>query len=98
MNGSTMQFNYFFYACHTDAIPFNGPDGYGNWELSSDRAHSTRRELTGFGVASGRFSKVSGRADTEPLVPEDPTQAGNRRVAITLVREIPVIPKSERKL
>ena len=85
-------------AGHTDAVPFNGRDGYGNWELSSDRAHSTRRALSGFGIETGRFSKVSGRADTEPLVPEDPTQATNRRVAITLLREIPVIPRSERKL
>lgn len=35
---------------------------------------------------------VAGRADTQPLFPDDPYIAANRRVTITLMREEPVIP------
>jgi chemotaxis protein MotB len=35
---------------------------------------------------------VAGRADTEPLFPDDPFVAANRRVTITLMREAPPLP------
>ncbi len=44
------------------------------------------------GLSADRIFQVSGRADTEPLFPEDPFMAGNRRVAIILMREAPVLP------
>jgi chemotaxis protein MotB len=36
--------------------------------------------------------EVGGRADTQPLFPDDPYIAANRRVTITLMREAPPIP------
>ncbi|WP_404426814.1 flagellar motor protein MotB [Thalassospira australica] len=71
---------------HTDAVPFTTITGYSNWELSSDRALATRRELETLGLATGRFAKVAGLADTDPLVPEAPTNERNRRISITLLR------------
>jgi chemotaxis protein MotB len=35
---------------------------------------------------------VSGKADTEPLFPDDPSLAANRRITITLMREEPPLP------
>ncbi|WP_292291535.1 flagellar motor protein MotB [Marivita sp.] len=70
---------------HTDSTPFRGTGGYGNWELSADRANAARRALEAFGVAPERFTRVSGRAAVTPLISEDPSDARNRRITIELV-------------
>jgi len=73
---------------HTDAMPFRAAQaGYGNWELSSDRAHASRREILQAGMPAARISKVVGRAETEPLTPDNPNDAQNRRISIVLLRE-----------
>jgi chemotaxis protein MotB len=74
---------------HTDATPFRGNNGYGNWELSADRANATRRALVESGLKAERISQVVGRADQDPLLPEDPTHPKNRRISIVLLREQP---------
>lgn len=76
---------------HTDATPFSRGD-YTNWELSSDRANSSRRELIGSGIDPSRIVQVVGKADQEPLVEEDPFLPQNRRVSIVLRRAAPVLP------
>ena len=71
---------------HTDSKPFRGGNrNYGNWELSADRANAARRALVGDGVAHDRIAKGTGRADNDPLVPEDPESARNRRISIMLL-------------
>jgi chemotaxis protein MotB len=77
---------------HTDATPFHGPGGYGNWDLSSDRANAARRVLSASGVPPERLYEVTGKAGTEPLFPENPRGAANRRISIVLMREAPVLP------
>ncbi|MED5395435.1 MAG: flagellar motor protein MotB [Pseudomonadota bacterium] len=71
---------------HTDAVPFLASGGYSNWELSSDRANSARRELLHFKVPAQRYSRVVGKAATEPLLPDDPKNSRNRRLSIILLR------------
>jgi len=71
---------------HTDSAPFRG-SGRSNWDLSTERANATRRMLSEAGVADSRIRGVTGMADREPLLPAQPQAAGNRRVAITLLRE-----------
>ncbi len=71
---------------HTDAVPFVTDNGFGNWELSADRANATRRELLHDKVPEARFSRIVGKAATEPLLPEDPKHARNRRISIILLR------------
>ena len=66
--------------------------GYGPWELSADRANVVRRILQEEGVPESHFFMVGGKADTEPLFPDDPYIAANRRVTITLIREEPPMP------
>jgi chemotaxis protein MotB len=78
-------------AGHTDGSPPSNPR-QSNWELSADRANASRRVLQASGIPTTRISSVSGKADSEPLFPDDPTLPGNRRVSITLLREAPVLP------
>ncbi len=82
---------------HTDAAPFGNATGYTNWELSSDRANSSRRALLNSGISQNRVTQVVGKADTEPLTPDDPFKAENRRISIVLLRNSPVLPPSLRK-
>lgn len=62
------------------------------WQLSVGRALAVRDILESAGVASGRFESVVGKADTEPLFPDDPKLAANRRVSIVLVKSAPPLP------
>jgi len=79
---------------HTDATPHRSVNGYGNWELSSDRANASRRMLIDAGIQPQRVVQIAGKAETEPLFPTDPFQPGNRRIAIVLLREAQVAPGS----
>lgn len=68
---------------HTDSIPYAGKD-YSNWELSTERASSSRRELEANGLAPDRIIRVAGYADTDPLIKDNPADPQNRRISITL--------------
>jgi chemotaxis protein MotB len=72
---------------HTDATPFRGVGARGNWELSAERANAARRLLLEAGVTDARIRGVAGSADRDLHIPDQPTAAGNRRVAITLLRQ-----------
>ena len=71
---------------HTDAASFaSGPMGYTNWELSSDRANASRRVLVEAGIESGRIEAIRGKAETDPLIKNDPLSPQNRRISIVLL-------------
>jgi chemotaxis protein MotB len=76
---------------HTSASA-NGARPETDWELSAGRANASRRVLQGAGVDPDRVYQVSGKAASEPLYPDDPILPGNRRIAIVLLREAPVLP------
>jgi len=76
---------------HTSANT-NGGRPESDWALSAARADASRRVLQGAGVDTDRVFQVAGRATSEPLYPDDPTLPGNRRIAIVLLREAPVLP------
>jgi chemotaxis protein MotB len=78
---------------HTSASP-GGAKSEGDWTLSAARADGSRRVLQGAGVDPDRVYQVSGKATSEPLYPDDPMLPGNRRIAIVLLREAPVLPPS----
>ena len=71
---------------HTDAVKYVTERGYSNWELSADRANAARRSLVDFGTPGERVNQVVGKAETEPLVAENPKDARNRRLAIIMLR------------
>ena len=58
---------------HTDAQRFAAGDrGYGNWELSSDRANASRRELVMGGLPDEHVLRVQGLASSQLIEPADP--------------------------
>jgi len=72
-------------AGHTDAAPFAGA-GRTNWELSADRANTTRRLLIESGLQETRIRSVTGNAERDLALPNDPLAAANRRIAIVVLR------------
>src|SRR5580704_8309274 len=79
-------------AGHTSATRLPPQAGYGAWELSADRANAVRQILEEEGLPASHIFMVAGRADTQPLFPDDLYIAANRRVTITLMREEPPLP------
>ena len=78
---------------HTSAVAGSSrASGAGDWSLSSARADASRLTLQGAGVNADRVYSVAGKAGSDPLYPDDPSLAGNRRIAIVLLREAPVLP------
>ncbi|MCC7305459.1 MAG: flagellar motor protein MotB [Alphaproteobacteria bacterium] len=72
---------------HTDSVPYGPGATYTNWELSTDRANSARRELLADGLPAPRINNVVGKADSDHLVPDKPNDARNRRISIILLKE-----------
>jgi len=77
---------------HTSATRLPSRPGYGAWELSADRANSVRQILEQEGVPPNGMFMVAGKADTQPLFPDDPAIAANRRITVTLMRGDPPLP------
>ena len=78
-------------AGHTSAS-IDGKKTASDWTLSAQRADAARQILQEAGVDADRVYQVSGKAASDPLYPDDPTLAGNRRIALILLREAPVLP------
>ena len=71
---------------HTDRQNYgNAARGYSNWELSADRANSTRRELMAAGMPEDKLARVVGMASSVPLEPKDPLAPSNRRITILVM-------------
>ena len=77
---------------HTAAgfVPTRGD--YGPFDLSADRANAVRQILEHEGLPVSHIYAVAGKADTQPLFPDDPSLSANRRVTITLMKEDPALP------
>ncbi len=76
-------------AGHTDETPFQAPRGYGNWELSSDRANAARRALLEGGLDEARIARVVGLASSVPFARADPRAPTNRRISIVVLNRTP---------
>ncbi len=70
---------------HTDSVSYQNGN-FSNWDLSTMRANSARRELQANGVPSARFSSVIGYADTRPMPGTSPADSINRRIVIVVKR------------
>jgi chemotaxis protein MotB len=72
---------------HTDVVPYRGANPvYTNWELSSDRANSTRRALMEEGMRERRIGRVSGYSSQQPLLVDQPEAVKNRRITVIILR------------
>ncbi|CAH1664795.1 Flagellar motor rotation protein MotB [Hyphomicrobiales bacterium] len=79
-------------AGHTAAARPGSAQPVEAWSLTAGRALAVREILSGAGLPNGRFASVVGRADTEPLFPDNPYIPPNRRVTITLLNAEPPLP------
>lgn len=69
---------------HTDSRKYGNSKSYSNWDLSSDRANSTRKYMESKGLWNGQISVVAGYADKELVNKDNPFANENRRVTIYL--------------
>jgi len=67
---------------HTDSKPYVGARGYGNWELSADRANAARRLMQQSGVRPDQVSQVRGYADQRLRNEKDALDPSNRRISL----------------
>jgi chemotaxis protein MotB len=80
---------------HTDAQPYASKDGYGNWDLSTDRANAARRAMQAAGLRENQVSQVRGYADQKLRVPSNPLDPSNRRISLIvqyLTADAPPVP------
>ncbi len=73
---------------HTDATPYSGGEmGYSNWELSSDRANASRRELIKSGMDDRKILRVVGLSSSIQFDKDDPYNPINRRISIIVMNK-----------
>jgi len=77
---------------HTAAARPGSVQSVDSWNLTAGRALAVREVLSSAGMPNDRFASVVGRADTEPVFPDNPYVPQNRRVTITLLNEEPPLP------
>jgi chemotaxis protein MotB len=70
---------------HTDATPFVGNNGFGNWELSAGRANAARRALVAGGYPDQQVARVVGYASSALYDKEHPQNPINRRIDIVVM-------------
>ncbi|TDO16757.1 MULTISPECIES: flagellar motor protein MotB [Halomonas] len=71
---------------HTDSLAYlNGYRGYSNWELSSDRANASRRELVSGGLNAAKLLRVSGLADRVVMPGTNDSDPINRRIELLVL-------------
>ena len=75
-------------AGHTDAAPYaGGSGGFGNWELSTNRANASRRELVIGGLSDSKIMRVVGLASSVLIDKNDPYNPSNRRISIIVLNQ-----------
>ena len=73
---------------HTDAAQFAaGARGFSNWELSANRANSSRRELVSGGMDDHKVLRVVGMSSTVLFDRNDPLNPVNRRISIVVLNK-----------
>ena len=70
---------------HTDAKPFASNSGFGNWELSVNRANAARRALHAGGLNDDKVARVAGYASAALFDRADPYSPSNRRIDILVL-------------
>ncbi|WP_153109214.1 flagellar motor protein MotB [Propionivibrio limicola] len=73
---------------HTDAAQFAGGEkGFSNWELSANRANTSRREMIAGGMDENKVLRVVGLASTVLFDRNDPLSPANRRINIVVLNK-----------
>jgi chemotaxis protein MotB len=72
---------------HTDSTPYFSDAGYTNWELSTERANASRRELVIGGMSDAKIMRVVGLGSAAHLDRQDPFNPINRRISIIVMNK-----------
>jgi len=73
---------------HTDALPYSSDrKGFSNWDLSSERANASRRELIQGGMDENKVVRVVGMASAVLFDKTDPYNPINRRISIIVMNK-----------
>lgn len=73
-------------AGHTDNSPYaTGDHGFSNWELSTQRANASRRELMKAGLLEGKVLRIIGMSDTMNMKGATSDAPENRRISLLLL-------------
>jgi chemotaxis protein MotB len=76
------------FAGHTDAAQFSGGErGFSNWELSTNRANASRREMIAGGMNENKVLRVVGLSSTILFDKNDPLSPSNRRISIMVLNK-----------
>ena len=78
---------------HTNSVPYQGPSGETNWELSIERANMARKILEQQGVLNRQIIELHGCADQYLIDKIDPLSLTNRRISIVIKRRMPYYPE-----
>jgi len=70
---------------HTDTAAYSTQHGYGNWELSADRANAARRALVDGGLDEAKVTRVVGLASSVLFDKTNPANPINRRISIVVM-------------
>ena len=70
---------------HTDTTAYSTQLGYGNWELSADRANAARRTLLEGGMEEIKVARVVGLASSVLFDKINPQNPINRRISIVVM-------------
>ncbi|MDP2822997.1 MAG: flagellar motor protein MotB [Sulfuritalea sp.] len=80
--------NHISLSGHTDATPFaGGGRDFSNWELSTNRANASRRELLAGGMTDNKVMRVVGLASTVLFDKKDAYNPINRRISIVIMNK-----------
>ena len=74
---------------HTDGV---GGDSAANWALSGQRALAARQALLDGGLTPDRIAGAVAMGGSQPLYPDQPNRAENRRITIIVKGEAPSLP------
>ena len=70
---------------HTDSSIYANKQAYSNWELSTDRANASRRELVMSGLAHDKVMRIHGLSSSMPLNHADTLDPINRRISVVVL-------------
>jgi chemotaxis protein MotB len=82
---------------HTSTgLSFDDPKQYNEWELSADRANTIRRFMEYYAMSDDKTKRVTGFADSKPLINTAPDAEENQRitVSLSLTQKRPATPEA----
>jgi chemotaxis protein MotB len=78
--------NYLSIEGHTTPFQVNNGTVKDNWTLSAERANAARKFLNSNAMENEQVFRVVGKADQEPLDPQNPSEPRNIRISVIILK------------